>query len=229
VPTAAAFLALICSQTLIWSRWLVPEMPLLCLFSAVAITTIGEGLTRKVAPTGRTVTIGILALIAAIPSIASTKNKITERANDTRSMAADWAISHVPRGSTVLLEHLELRLRPQPWHFLFPVGEAGCVDAIKAIQGGMSYEKLQRLRRSSPIVDLGNVDPRKLDTCHADYAIVTYYDQYLRERKEFPQEVQNYERLFSGGRTIALFRPTQGETGGPVVRIVALAQQSKMH
>lgn len=229
LPVAAAFLILIAGQSMIWSRWLVPELPLFCILAALAITKIGEIISQLFRWTNPHLGVGLLALVAAIPSIASARDRIAERRTDTRSVAAAWAVAHLPRRSTVLLEHLELRLRTQPWHFLFPIGEAGCVDAIKAIQGGMTYEQVQQMRRGSPIVDLGNVDPKKLHSCRADFAIVTYYDEYLKERTDFPNQVANYRRLFEGGRTVALFRPSKGKVGGPVVRIVALAQQSKSH
>jgi hypothetical protein len=139
-------------------------------------------------------------------------------------MAADWAIAHVPPRSTVVIESLELGLRGQPWHFLFPVGSAGCVDALTVLKGGVDYSKVQSLRQNSPIVDIGNVDPKKLGTCRADFAMLSYFDAYSKERAAFPREFSNYEGLMDGGRTVAIFRPVPGSIGGPTVRIVALAQ-----
>jgi hypothetical protein len=68
------------------------------------------------------------------------------------------------------------------------------------------------------------VSPERLDSCRADYAILTYYDLYRAEAQRFPKELQTYKSLLAGGRTIALFAPRPGRAGGPFVRIVALPQ-----
>ena len=40
VPLSLATLALICSQAVIWSRWVLPLLPMICLFAALAVTTL---------------------------------------------------------------------------------------------------------------------------------------------------------------------------------------------
>lgn len=226
LPLALAFLWLICSQTMIWSRWLLPLLPLFCLFAALAIVTVGERLSRLLKGRARLAALPLVALAAAAPSALAARNAIKEREVDTRALAADWARANVKPGETVLVEHIELSLRNEPWKFLFPIGAPGCMDALKILQSTISHEQVQELRKGSPIVDIGNVAPDRLHSCRADYAIVTYYDLYLSEADQFPLELQNYNRLFRGGRTAALFAPRKGQVGGPVVRVVALSQQS---
>jgi hypothetical protein len=70
--------------------------------------------------------------------------------------------------------------------------------------------------------DLGNVAPNRLESCKADYAILSYYDLYRTEGTLFPRELSNYEKLLAGGRTVALFEPRPGRAGGPSVIVVAL-------
>jgi hypothetical protein len=224
VPVTIGFLALISLQSMVWSRWLVPAMPLFCLFAAVAIVSLGRWLSGVLRSPNKGVITAAIAAAAALPSLASARDKIAERTVDTRALASDWAAANIPPGSTVLIEHLELRLRNRPWHFLFPVGEAGCVDGLSVLAKGMKYEDLQKLRKGSPIVDLGNVDPAKLNSCHANVAILTYYDLYRAEASQFPRELDNYQRLLAGGHTVAMFVPSRGRVGGPVVRVVALPQ-----
>ena len=147
---------------------------------------------------------------------------MTERRNDTRAAAAKWAVRNIPSGSSVVLEHLELSLRNQPWTILFPLGQAGCVDGRQLLDGGIRYEQVNTARKGSPIVDLGNVSAARLESCRADYAILTYYDLYRSEHDVFPAQNATYDALLADGRTVALFRPQPGRTGGPIVRIVAL-------
>ena len=224
VPATVGFLALICVQSMVWSRWLVPALPLFCLFAAVAIVGIGRWFSGVLHSPHRALITAAIAVAAAVPSLASARGKIAERAVDTRALAANWAAANIKPNTNVLIEHLELGLRNRPWHFLFPIGEAGCVDGLRILAKGMKYEDLQKLRKGGPIVDLGNVDPAKLDSCNADVAILTYYDLYRSEAPQFPRELENYQRLLAGGRTIAMFVPSRGRVGGPVVRIVALPQ-----
>jgi hypothetical protein len=224
LPVALAFLAVICGQKLIWSRWLVPEMPFLCLFAAVAVVWSAERLNAAVPLLRRPVLLGALGTLVLVPTAAGAVRQARERENDTRAMAADWIVRNAPPGSAVVLEHLELRLRDRPYRFLFPMGSAGCLDALRLLQTGVRYEQLDQLRGGSPIVDLGGVRPDKAGTCRADFAILSYYDLYLNERARYPREVATYSMILAGGRTVALFRPQPGQTGGPIVRIVAMPQ-----
>jgi hypothetical protein len=159
--------------------------------------------------------------VSAVPVIAAI-GQARERANDTRVAAAAWASANIPAGSRVVFEHLELSLRDRPWTILFPIGSAGCVDAVALLAGGVDFDEVQSLRGASPIVDLGNVAPARIETCRADFAVLAYHDLYMAESALYPAEVATYRRLLTGGRTVAVFRPEPGRSGGPVVRIVAL-------
>ena len=224
VPAALAFLAMISAQHLVWSRWVLPLLPMFMIFAAVAIVALAEAITAR-AKLGRpAVAVGVVAALATIPSVAGAFAAAAERSNDTRQQAARWAVAHIPPGSSVLIEHLELSLRDQPWRILFPLGEAGCVDAKRILKQGVNYEEVEELRKGSPIVDLGNVAPSRLNSCRADYAILSYYALYRAEGRLFPRELGNYEKLLAGGRTVALFEPRPGRAGGPSVVVVALRQ-----
>jgi len=222
LPATFAFLAVICAQNLIWSRWILPAMPMLCIFAAVAVSALAGRLAANKSSPGHVAILVMVSTVACLPSAASAIGKITERRNDTRTAAAKWAVGNIPSGSSVVLEHLELSLRNQPWTILFPLGEAGCVDGRQMIDGGIRYEQVSTARKGSPIVDLGNVSTLRLESCRADYAILTYYDLYRSEREDFPAQYATYEALLAGGRTVAVFRPQPGRTGGPIVRVVAL-------
>lgn len=222
IPAAMLFLGLICTQNLIWSRWVLPVMPMFCIFAGVALVSIGEAIAARLSGPRLAAAIGLLSIVAAAPSLKAAIAGSAERANDTRIQAARWATQHVPAGSRVVFEHLELSLRDRPWQILFPIGDAGCIDGKRALRDGVDYDDVQRLRNGSPIVDLGNVSPNRTETCRADYAVLAYYDLYQAERALYPAELAIYGRLLAGGRTVALFIPSPGRSGGPVVRIVAL-------
>ena len=216
LPATLIFLALISTQNIIWSRWVLPVMPMLAIGAGFAIVSIARRLANRYAIAALALAVGAAPLMAAV-------DQARERATDTRAQAARWASANIAPGSRVVFEHLELSLRDRPWTILFPIGSAGCVDGVALLAGGVDFDEVQQLRGSSPIVDLGNVAPARIDTCRADYAILAYHDLYLAERGRYPAEIATYRRLLAGGRTVALFRPRPGRVGGPVVRIVAMS------
>lgn len=222
LPAALLFLVLIASQPQVWSRWITPILPLFAIAAALATVSAGRCLAKWAAPRWRVAIVPMVASLALLPSLAGAVVGARERANDTRAQASAWAIAHIPAGSTVVVEQLALDLRPQPWRILFPIGEAGCVDGRQILNGGVKLEKVQKARRGSSIVDLGNVTPDKSLTCRADYAILTYYDLYLAEQEGFPEQVRRYRELIGSGRTVALFRAPARFAGWPTTRIIAL-------
>ena len=226
LPAALLFLVLIASQAQIWSRWITPILPLFAIAAALATVSAGRWLAERAAPQWRVAVVPLVASLALLPSLAGAVEGARERANDTRAQASAWAIAHIPAGSTVVVEQLALDLRPQPWRILFPIGEVGCIDGRQILKGGVKLEKVQKARRGSSIVDLGNVASDKLETCRADYAILTYYDLYLAEQAGFPDQVERYRELIGSGRTVALFRAPAKFAGWPSVRIIAMNRRS---
>jgi len=225
VSAALAFFAMICAQHLIWSRWVLPLLPMLMIFAAAAIVAVAETVTSRTHWPRPALAVVAVAALAIVPSLTGAFAAAAERSNDTRQQAARWAAAHIPPGSTVVIEHLELSLRDQPWRILFPLGDAGCIDGKRMLTRGVNYDEVEALRKGSPIVDLGNVAPDRLKTCRADYAILSYFDLYRKEGALFPRELGNYEKLLAGSRTVALFEPRPGRAGGPLVIVVALSKR----
>ena len=222
VPAALAFLVLLAAQNLIWSRWILPLLPMLALLAAAGGVAVIRAIKSRVRNSARGSVRPVIAAALLFPSAAGAWGAMNERANDTRDQAAAWAVQNFPAGSTVVLEHLQLGLRDQPWTFLFPLGASGCLDGKKLLSAKVKYEDVQSKREGAKIVDLGNIRPDRLPTCRADYAILSYYDLYLAERSRYPQQLATYRALLGDGRTLALFRPKKGRVGGPVIRIVAI-------
>jgi hypothetical protein len=221
-PVTIVFFAGICVQHLIWSRWLIPGLPYLALFAAVGVLELARLAGRGTAHTVITAVAGGLAVIA---SAAGAIGEARERAHDTRDEAAQWVAAHAVKGSTIIIEYPELKLRSQPFRFLFPVGSRGCQDARALLTSNVRYDDIQQARGGSPVVDLGNIPVSARASCRANYAVLTYYDLYLKEADRFPREVATYRDILAGGRTVALFRPRSGAIGGPTVRIVAIQPQ----
>ena len=219
VPATVVFFLGICIQHLIWSRWLIPGLPYLAIFAAAAVFELAALAKR---PSARAAVIAAVGGLAVAFSAAGAVGEARERAHDTRDQAARWIVAHAAEGSTIIIEYPELKLRDQPFRFLFPVGSRGCVDARALLSSNVRYDDIQQARGGSPVVDLGAVPPEARASCTADYAVLAYYDLYLKEAERFPREIAAYRQVLRGGRTVALFEPQRGHVGGPTVRIVAL-------
>ncbi|HEX6218667.1 MAG TPA: glycosyltransferase family 39 protein [Sphingomicrobium sp.] len=222
LPAVVAYFALLAVQNLVWSRWILPLLPMLALLAAAGAMALVRAISNRVGGDARKWVLPAVAAVLLAPSGVGAWGAMRERTNDTRDQAQAWVVRHVPAGSRVVVEHLQIGLRDQPSTFLFPLGEAGCLDGRKLLSRQVDYEEVQSARKGSKIVDLGNVAPAHLDSCRADFAILSYYDLYLAERSRYPQQLATYAALLGNGRTVALFRPKRGEIGGPVIRIVAM-------
>ena len=225
LPATLLFLWLISAQSQIWSRWLTPALPMLAIAAALATTSLVRWLTTG-SPARRPVVLALAGAAVLAPSVAGAIGGARERANDTRDQASAWARANIPRGSTIVVEHLALDLRGHGWRILFPLGAAGCIDGERALASGVRYDSVQKSRAGSPIVDIGHVPATRLPSCRADFGIFTYYDLYRDEAAVYTAELDNYRRLAGSGKTVAIFYPLNGRSGGPVTRIVALGQQS---
>lgn len=216
LPLLGSFFVLLCTQTMVWERWAMPILPLCAILIAL-------GLCSVVAWAGarwRIAVGGLAAAAIAVPLTLTSLAQARERLHDTRQLASAWALAHIPPGSTVLVEHFAFDLVPQPWHFLFPMAEAGCVDAVAKLRGKIGYGSIDQARGTRANVDYGTVAPAKRDSCRADFAILTQYERYRAERSAFPAEYAAYRDYVARGKIVARFVPRAGEIGGRIVTIV---------
>lgn len=221
VPGAAALAIVLCAQSLVWERWVVPLLPFLALAAAAAICALAGLIRRR--SNMRLAGLELAATILLLASmLAATRSSQAERANDTRQAASAWVEANVPRGSVILVEHAAFDLLQDRWQLRFPLGTAGCVDAGALLAGRIRYSRVETLRTGRAVVDIGHVDRTKLDGCRADYAIYTHYDVYRADAGNFGSQLDIYRALAAGGRLRATFRPAPGSRGGPVVRVVEL-------
>lgn len=223
LPILVLFLLMISAQALIWERWVVPLLPLLSIAVAITVDSAGRWGRARFGRPGAFVVGGMALLAAVVPTLITARGQMAERATDTHALASAWLRGHAVSGSTVSVEHLAFDLLSTDWQFRFPVGDQGCVDVRSNLSGQIHYSTIGKWRGRRPVVDLGTVDPAKLDSCRTDWAILVNYDRYLAEPEHFGQEIATYRRLIAGGTLEASFYPKPGKIGGPIVRVVKLA------
>ena len=222
LPGAVAFMLVTCAQSLVWERWIVPLLPFLALAAGAAICFLGSWLRTRLGRSLRCFEFVATALLLTPMAVVTFAMK-AERAGDTRQAATDWIRANAPRGSTIMVEHAALDLLQDGWQVRFPLGAAGCVDAAALLAGRISYASIETQRVGRAVVDLGHVEPSRLESCRADYAIFTHEAVY-RADPRFPAQLDAYRRIAAGGHLRAVIHPRSGSRGGPVVHILELAK-----
>lgn len=218
---ALAFVIAVSSQGLVWERWIVPVLPLIAMLAASGVVTIAH----RLAPDRRSVA-AVLAAAALLPAAVGAVAGVRELSNDTRTQAEHWLAAHARPGARVLVEYPALALLTTRLEFLYPAGAIGCIDGRSTLAGTVKLPAVDAMRgkgrEARAILDIGTIDPRKLDACPADLLLLTDYDRYLAEAGRYPGEIANYRRLMSRSRVLAVFAPKWGRSSGPVVRVVAV-------
>lgn len=226
LPVAVTFMVMISAQALVWERWIVPILPLATIAMAVGVVAILDIFRRYWSGVPLTAASGLMALLVILPLAATVRSFARERVTDTRTQATAWARARIAPGSKVAVEHMAFDVLRQPWTFLYPAGDAGCVNVRANLNGEISYAQIGRWRGMRSVVDIGTVAPQRLSSCRGDWAILVNWDRYRAEATRFSAEVANYDRFVQSGRVVATFAPVPGEVGGPVVRIVQFPQST---
>lgn len=106
VPPVVVFVAFMGTQDRFFARWLLPVYPLLCLLAAHAAVTGAawalRRLPRRPAPVWAAVAAGIL--LCAQGALFSVHNDGVLAREDTRGLAREWMVRHVPEGAKVVIE-----------------------------------------------------------------------------------------------------------------------------
>ena len=112
IPIAHFYL--ISKQQLVYGRYLLPMVPMLCLLAAMAVVSGVSLLRRYEIPRGpRAALIAMLTAAALVhPAYASIKFDQLIGRRDTTRMAYDWIQQNIPPGSIIVLETRELLLPP---------------------------------------------------------------------------------------------------------------------
>ena len=109
VPPVVLFLAFMGTQDRFFARWLLPVYPLLCLLAAHAAVTGAEWalarlpkLSRRSGPAWAAAVAGVL--LCAQGALYTVHNDLVLAREDTRGLARDWMVKHVPAGAKVVIE-----------------------------------------------------------------------------------------------------------------------------
>ena len=105
LPAPIAFLLFMGTQDRFFARWLLPVYPLVCLLAAWAVTTAASWLASRFGKGREPLVVGALGLLLCAQGLVfSVHNDVVLARDDTRQLARDWMVEHVPIRSKVVVE-----------------------------------------------------------------------------------------------------------------------------
>jgi hypothetical protein len=103
VPWPAALIVAIGLQDRYFGRWLMPALPAIALLAAFAVVRVAD--LSRAGPRARTavVAVGAVALVAQAVVHSVHVDRVLAR-EDTRGLARQWMVDHIPAGSKLVVE-----------------------------------------------------------------------------------------------------------------------------
>lgn len=183
------YFLIVADQNIIYARYLLPLVPMLCILAAAAVISGVSLLRRYQFPRGvRTALIAALTLaLLAPPALTAVSFNRLIAQRSTVDDAYEWIQANIPRGSRIVLEGGHLVL-----------------DDFR-------YEPTPQLRRQT----YENYVERNVDYLVASSH---RYGPYFASPREFRTEYTEYMTLFAHVEELARFTPAEGKPG-PELRI----------
>lgn len=182
---------MISQQQIVYGRYLLPLIPELCVLAAAAVVSGVSVLRRYEIPRApRTALIAALTIAALLPpALQAAAWDRTLGAVSTVDLAYTWVQANIPHGSSVVVEARNLLLPPSMF----------------------KTRNVPQLRQRTYEDYVAK---------HTDYFIASSqsYGPYLAAPHQFPDEYEDYMRLFGQSRELARFTPSEAHPG-PELRI----------
>jgi hypothetical protein len=201
IPAPILFLLFMGGQERFFARWLLPVYPILCLLAAWAVL--------QLAPRWRVVAAAAAVLLVVQGVVFSLHSDVVLTRDDTRQLARDWMVAHVPIRSKVVIEPF----LPAAW----------AADAESVTHGtgnGFRWNKWPTTRASDAagggIVRFEDYERTTRPALIGSYArggycwVVTGSTQYGRaeaDPKQVPNAIAYYAALKRVGKLVYATRP----------------------
>lgn len=216
--TGIAMFVLASSQNIVWERWVLATVPLLAILVAQGLLWVAALASTQLKLPAVPFAAGALLAATLVPLLIAALADGRERMNDTRLMASAWLRANAAPGSTIFVEHFAFDLVNSEFDYVFPLGILGCQDVRGLLNGRIDNSLIASARGGRSNIDYGTVEAERIDTCRADYVVLSQYARYAAEKERFPSEWSQYSNLIARGEKVAEFRPQRGVAGGwPVV------------
>jgi hypothetical protein len=209
-----AFTVFIASLNLRWDRWIIPVIPFLCLLAAHALYRTATWIQAHHNPR-MGVLAGCLLLATAVPSML--RSDIVQgremTGTDTRTLARDWIMQHVPAGSRVLLERYTPQFTADQYK-LFVVDRGGQLTAVNT-NTAVANALILPSGRAGWLKDTEAIHHNRIE-----YMVLSgWYERFRAESKDYTEIVATYEGLMRMGTPAYEVQRTPGINTGPTIRV----------
>ena len=182
---------MISRQQIVYGRYLLPLVPMLCVLAATAVIS-GVSLLRRyeIPRAPRSTLIAALTVLALLPPALTAIAWARDASRDwTPELAYQWIVANLPEGSRVVLESRELLL-------------PGRFESLNVSQ--------LRMKKYEDYVADG-----------VDYLVSSSQvnGRYLQAPQQYPREYADYMTLFTQCRELVRFTPS-ADHPGPELRIL---------
>jgi len=186
-----AYLPLVVNRSMIWARYLLPVVPIICLLAAIAVVS-GVSLLRRfsIPRWARTALIVALTVSALLPPTLNAIGWVRMHSRvSTQFLAYDWIMANIPAGARVAVE----------------------------TRGLLLPEKRFTVEHFGRLVDR---DPESYATDGYDYFVSSSqaFGASFAAPHERPEQYAAYRRLFEWGLPVFTIVPSS-EHPGPELRI----------
>jgi 4-amino-4-deoxy-L-arabinose transferase-like glycosyltransferase len=186
------YFVLIARQQIVFARYLLPIIPMLCLLAATAVISGVSLLRRYEIPRGpRTALIVALTLVGIVPgAVNSVRFDIVTGRGGTWALAYDWISKNIPKGSYVVLETRQILLPAEQY----------------------KSDHMSQLRQKA-------YEDYKREGVQYLVASSQCYGPYFQDSPHFPTEYSQYMQIFVQSRELVRFTPEGDKVPGPELRI----------
>ena len=181
-----AYLLFMLRSELFFVRFALPVVPFLCLLAAVSVVALAQAAARRGRAAG-IATLGLLSVVAlAQPTLDTVRHNVLIVQDDTRVLAARWALDTLPPGAKLAVEEYTIR------------------DRRPRAYGGPSWQldtdllDVNQLRRADPTAPLRGTTRY--------FMISSFQQDRFAGGPDAPQR-QFYDALADQGRVVARFAP----------------------
>jgi len=215
VPAPVVFLLFMGTQDRFFARWLLPVYPLLCLLAAWAVVAAAAWLAPRLRQRTAVVAGVLGALLCVQGLVFSVHNDVVLARPDTRQLARDWMVDHIPIRSKVVIEPFV----PAAW----------AADAQSVREGtgdGLRWNKWPTTRapddQGGGVIRFEDYERTTRPGLLGAYArggfcwVVTGSSQYGRafaEPREVPDAIRYYAALERDAKRVYDIRPDEGGKG----------------
>jgi len=189
VAYPVAYLLFMLRSQLFFVRFALPVVPFLCLLAAVGVVVVAAWIGRRRPALAPIVSVALTVVALAQPTLDTVRHNLLIGQEDTRVLAARWALANVPPGAKVALEDYTIR------------------DRRPRAYGGPSWQLDTDLL---DVNELKRADPTGPLRGSTRYFIISSFQQArFTGGPESPQR-QFYDALAQQGRVVATFAPGTG-------------------